>query len=366
MVTMAVNPPIFKIDNYMEDYECDYIIGQAEKAGLFSSQLHIDPETLKSKNYTHKFVGYTSNFENFDLNKDNKLNLPDELQKMAYRINYLYLNHKDIQDIIEKFEIPVSEENGDKYISRLDFDSINHQGMIMYFKDLREHHPHHRDRYSEQVWLSVHRQDDKIFSKLMQRLEIATGLHKEILYGTEPIQVVRYLSHGHYHAHFDSQNQSSFPNFPCCHTLSGGTAENCRICRYMTALVYLNDVPKGGETSFPVADDPNYTHEEFLKRTKGDMYNLSQYCYNGSLVVSPKRGRLVMWYNHHVNEDGLLGILDPYSLHGGCDVIEGEKWIANNWIPAPETPNLLSQNVYKPNKSDMLDSHPFKAIKEDL
>ncbi|KII61705.1 Transmembrane prolyl 4-hydroxylase [Thelohanellus kitauei] len=133
----------------------------------------------------------------------------------------------------------------------------------------------------------------------------------------------------------------------------------------MTALVYLNDVPKGGETSFPVADDPDYTHEEYLKRKKGDLYNLSQFCYNGSLVVSPKKGKLVMWYNHMITDEGMLGILDQHSLHGGCDVSEGEKWIANNWIPGPESPDLINKNIFKPRAYET-DSKPSDAAKEDL
>ena len=34
-------------------------------------------------------------------------------------------------------------------------------------------------------------------------------------------------------------------------------------------------------------------------------------------------------------DSGLLGDLDRYSTHGGCDVIKGEKWIANKWLTAP-------------------------------
>jgi len=34
-------------------------------------------------------------------------------------------------------------------------------------------------------------------------------------------------------------------------------------------------------------------------------------------------------------DSGLLGDLDRYSIHGGCDVIKGEKWIADNWLTAP-------------------------------
>ena len=43
-----------------------------------------------------------------------------------------------------------------------------------------------------------------------------------------------------------------------------------------------------------------------------------------------------MWYNNLIDsESGLLGNLDVNSVHGGCDVIKGEKWIANNWLTAP-------------------------------
>ena len=46
----------------------------------------------------------------------------------------------------------------------------------------------------------------------------------------------------------------------------------------------------------------------------------------------------VLWYNHLVDEEtGWVGELDPYSYHGGCPVIKGEKWIANFWIKFSDT-----------------------------
>lgn len=39
-----------------------------------------------------------------------------------------------------------------------------------------------------------------------------------------------------------------------------------------------------------------------------------------------------MWYNHVIDKHGKIGDLDRASFHGGCDVIQGEKWIMNNWI----------------------------------
>ena len=64
--------------------------------------------------------------------------------------------------------------------------------------------------------------------------------------------------------------------------------------------------------------------------------NLSINCHSSNLVLTPKKGTAIMWYNNLIDsESGLLGNLDVNSVHGGCDVIKGEKWIANNWLTAP-------------------------------
>ena len=68
-----------------------------------------------------------------------------------------------------------------------------------------------------------------------------------------------------------------------------------------------------------------------------DKFNLMEFCHDGKLVVAPKRGKAIMWYNHFVDEEtGWLGERDDYTLHGGCGVKKGFKWIANNWITAPD------------------------------
>jgi len=67
-----------------------------------------------------------------------------------------------------------------------------------------------------------------------------------------------------------------------------------------------------------------------------DKFNLSHHCHLSNLVQTPRRGTAVMWYNHHVDpRTGWLGDIDLMSVHGGCDVVRGEKWVANMWITAP-------------------------------
>ena len=85
-------------------------------------------------------------------------------------------------------------------------------------------------------------------------------------------------------------------------------------------------------------ENPNSTTDEF---------NLSVNCHMANLVVPPKKGTAIMWYNNFIDPDsGLLGSVDRYSLHGGCDVIKGEKWIANNWLTAPTKYSRHIKSLY--------------------
>ena len=54
-----------------------------------------------------------------------------------------------------------------------------------------------------------------------------------------------------------------------------------------------------------------------------------------------------MWYNHLLDEEsGWMGAMDDYSLHGGCDIHEGIKWIANNWITASYKEDADKKSVW--------------------
>jgi prolyl 4-hydroxylase len=68
--------------------------------------------------------------------------------------------------------------------------------------------------------------------------------------------------------------------------------------RVSTLIAYLNDVEAGGETTFP----------------------------NAGWTVFPKRGNAV--YFEYSNGRGQV---DVRSLHAGCPVLRGEKWIATKW-----------------------------------
>lgn len=105
----------------------------------------------------------------------------------------------------------------------------------------------------------------------------------------EPLDLLRYQPGQEYRPHRDYLP----PNDP-----STGRAAHLPGQRVHTVFAYLTEVEEGGETAFPQLD----------------------------LAIRPRRGRLV----HFVNLDA-TGQPDPRTLHAGCPVVRGEKWLATIW-----------------------------------
>nr|XP_040583142.1 prolyl 4-hydroxylase subunit alpha-2-like isoform X1 [Lepeophtheirus salmonis]XP_040583150.1 prolyl 4-hydroxylase subunit alpha-2-like isoform X1 [Lepeophtheirus salmonis] len=139
-------------------------------------------------------------------------------------------------------------------------------------------------RTSKQTWLF---EKNLTISKIItKRIELATGLVAETLYGNEPYQVANYGLGGVYNSHMDSGG-TIMPEF------------NELGDRVATVMAYLSDVGAGGGTTFPSL----------------------------GVKVTPEKGAAVFWYNIDKN-----GMQDYNMFHGGCPVLTGSKWITNKWI----------------------------------
>ena len=108
----------------------------------------------------------------------------------------------------------------------------------------------------------------------------------------EAYQVINYGIGGQYEAHHDfTEDRSKLANLP--HFLVG-TGD-----RISTFMFYLSHVEYGGATVFPELN----------------------------LQVKPTKNGAVFWYNFQLSGD-----FDFRTLHAGCPVLLGQKWVSNKWI----------------------------------
>jgi prolyl 4-hydroxylase len=141
--------------------------------------------------------------------------------------------------------------------------------------------------YRNSEGMFFHLEENPLIRRLDRRI---SQLMNAPLYNGEGLQVLRYGPGGHSAPHFDFLLPSNTANEESL----GRSGQ-----RMSTLIVYLNDVPNGGETVFPAI----------------------------GLSVSPRRGNAV--YFEYANSRQQL---DGKSLHAGAPVLEGEKWALTKWM----------------------------------
>ncbi|XP_006822416.1 transmembrane prolyl 4-hydroxylase-like, partial [Saccoglossus kowalevskii] len=239
----------------------------------------------------------------------------------------VYFDDDDLRQMYEELKL---DQNKDDYITVNEMRTVTPAAFSEFVDKWTDARPHLKSRLSEQAWIFPDTVNDEVVDNLKERMLTVLQLPRPLIDKYDAIQVVKYGIGGHYNAHIDSGVDTGEDNsLTCCHLK---LARNCRICRYVTFMVYLNDVEKGGETAFPVANNSTYDVEALRH---GKKLNLNKYCNKSNLMIKPKKGKAVIWYNHFINEQtGWFGHTDQLTWHGGCPVVKGTKWILNRWINA--------------------------------
>ncbi|CAL4090695.1 unnamed protein product, partial [Meganyctiphanes norvegica] len=153
-------------------------------------------------------------------------------------------------------------------------------------------------RVSQTAW--IRNDSHPALLTVMKRIQAITGLYaheneEDIFgdsYGAEPLQVLSYGIGGHYLPHMDTYFKHKSKKHWGFSLKGSGD-------RLATWMFYLSDVVKGGRTAFPSA----------------------------GVAIMPVKGAAVFWFNMYRN-----GHANPRTLHGGCPVLLGHKWVANKWI----------------------------------
>ncbi|XP_019504872.1 PREDICTED: prolyl 4-hydroxylase subunit alpha-3 [Hipposideros armiger] len=140
-------------------------------------------------------------------------------------------------------------------------------------------------RISKSAWLKD--TADPVLVTLDHRIAALTGLDIRPPHA-EYLQVVNYGIGGHYEPHFD---HATSPSSPLYRMKSGN--------RVATFMIYLSSVEAGGATAFIYAN----------------------------FSVPVVKNAALFWWNLRRSGKG-----DDDTLHAGCPVLVGDKWVANKWI----------------------------------
>ncbi len=136
-------------------------------------------------------------------------------------------------------------------------------------------------RRSEMAWPS--KSEHPLLQKIAAGVARMTGIPES---HQESQQILHYLPGGEYSPHYDA-----FPH--------GSKALEHGGNRILTVIFYLNTVKSGGETTFPEL----------------------------GVSVSPIPCTAIVFANLTGSRQ-----VNPYSLHAGVPVTDGEKWISTIWI----------------------------------
>ncbi|XP_043465899.1 prolyl 4-hydroxylase subunit alpha-2-like [Leptopilina heterotoma] len=138
-------------------------------------------------------------------------------------------------------------------------------------------------RVSENAWLF-----EDYFPKVKSINKRAGHMANLNIHTSEALQIAYYKPGGYFNEHvdFDHNKENPFPN------VGFGN-------RIGTLMFYLNNVQEGGKTIFS----------------------------HLNVTLTPKKGNAVFWYNTLPN-----GELDYFTVHAGCRVVSGVKWVANKWF----------------------------------
>ncbi|XP_058183755.1 prolyl 4-hydroxylase 1 isoform X1 [Rhododendron vialii] len=134
---------------------------------------------------------------------------------------------------------------------------------------------------------------------MIQAIEKRISVYSQVpVENGELIQVLRYETNQFYRPHHDY--------FSDTFNLKRGGQ------RVATMLMYLSDNVEGGETYFPMAGSSECS-------CGGRMMK--------GMCVKPNKGDALLFWSM-----GLDGQSDTSSIHGGCEVLSGEKWSATKWM----------------------------------
>jgi prolyl 4-hydroxylase len=176
------------------------------------------------------------------------------------------------------------------------------------------------NRTGKNCW--INHDNDDITLKVAKRISELVDYPLE---NAESFQIIHYDKSQQYYNHCDGWLFNNSEKSNRC-LLNGGQ-------RMVTALVYLNNVEKGGETRFTKLD----------------------------INIEPDKGKLLVFHNCYKDTN----IVHKLSEHSGMPVIEGEKYAFNLWFRQQSRDKLYKYNYANTNE-EQINTHDINILEKKM
>ncbi|CAB1353982.1 unnamed protein product, partial [Coregonus sp. 'balchen'] len=273
MRTLSLKPLLFEIPGFLSEEECRVVVQLAQLKGLMESQVMVpegQEELTEQLNLSPEEI-----FNLLDLNQDGQLQLQEILTHSRVR-DGIWLTPENLREIYAGLK---ADPDSNGLLSLEEFRRLGSDAFQRFLQQ-RGVKSSQLVRNSRHTWLYQGQGAHQVLRDLKKRVARLTRLPSALVDLSEPLQVVRYEQGGHYHAHHDSG--PVYPETACTHTRLAAN------------------------TSTPFETSCRTYEEVSLIQNNVDLMDTRKNCW--------------------------VGEQDEYSLHGGCVVTRGTKWVANNWI----------------------------------
>lgn len=169
--TRSVKPPIFEIQDFLNDEECDHLVALSEKKGLEESETAKGAKQVVTREGTNETLTeeqmkmYCKRIKRYDSNKDGNITMIEfagfvyHITKMLVRMNDLWLVYETL--LPEEARV-ITYENCTK-VNRTQFVEFVYQ--LFNINRL----PYYKARYSEHSWIELN-DNDPVLKRMKSRI----------------------------------------------------------------------------------------------------------------------------------------------------------------------------------------------------
>jgi hypothetical protein len=349
METLSLTPPIWRVKDFLTPVETELFIQQYKQGTSTASSIRQGKYNAFGKNGLER-MAYKEGWEEIlQNNTKDPLNEADmqyfmdsegfiQLFARGFHVLQLQLllrvaSHMSALDVAEATAcMAILDKDNNTFVNQVEWNKRSSwKKLSRLFKRYRRNTPSKFTRHSDTLWMKpLNHVNERLAGVLgIPQTAIKTFMkHNEDtnVFG-EDVQLVHYGENGHYSCHYDSNSKGHYNNQ----------------YRAYTIMFQLRDIEegRGGGTWFPYSQHVTQYDCTHNKTCLGAADG-------GSGIVLPSlAGSAIIWMNHRPRsgvargEGGPWGVdpnhdgfqpLDFASLHSGCEVLSGEKWIANQWV----------------------------------